>query len=749
MFAAIKGLEQHDLRLVIWAAVVCVTSVAAAFVAYRRAVLTRGSLRLVWIAATATLMGTGMWATHFLALLAYRKDLNLGFDLGLTGLSWLASMAGAGLGIAVCAQSRDFGARLAGGAICGAVAALVHFIGMAAIRLPASMVWDYRLMAEAIGFSVLGSAAAFAVAGKLDRRARGFGAAALLCLAILSLHYIAMAAVTLIPDAQAMDTGSFGRLELAWGVVSLLGLIVAGGLGVVGVDRISTYYALSNMRTALSCTPSPLAIFNANSRLAFWNDGYAHALSLIDLTAERGLRYRTVVSAAVKHGLTSWLSEPHRTVLTSPGEELESFMAPDGRWMQRKMGQTQDGGFVVLLNDVSAQTQARQAAEAAARAKDEFLANMSHEIRTPLNAVLGMAQVMRCHVLEADQAKRLGLIEDAARALNGLLNHVMDLSKIEAGTMQVQNDAFDLAATMDRAVADHALEAARKNLGFAIEIDSAAAGYWRGDSGKLHKVIDTLLSNAVKFTEHGRVTVRAQCLPAGLRIAVQDTGIGVGGDMRTLIFQAFTQADSSATRRFGGAGLGLTMAQRLVALMGGELQVESAENAGSTFTFDLPLERAVGPQTQEPAQTAEPTDTQDPSLVILAAEDNPTNQLVLNAILEPLGVDLTMTANGREAVAAFGARRFDLILMDIQMPEMNGVEATGEIRRREQENGQTRTPIVAVTANVMQEQVDAYLAAGMDGVVAKPIDMTALLQAMDAALCSNDPVRPATQGAQA
>ncbi|HVY34309.1 MAG TPA: ATP-binding protein [Caulobacteraceae bacterium] len=749
MFATIECLKQHDLSLVLWAAVVCVISVAAAFGAYRRAVLTRGGLRLAWIAAAATLMGTGIWATHFLSMLAYRKDMDLGFDLGLTGLSWLTSVTGMGIGVAVCAQSRDFKGRLAGGAICGAVAALLHFMGMAAIRLPALLVWDQGLVAAAISFGVAGSAATFAVAGKLDRRTRWFGAATLLCLAILCLHYTGMAAVTLIPDAQAIDTGPIGRVALAWGVVGLVGLIVLGGLGVVGIDRISTHYALSSMRTALSCTPSPLAIFNANSRLAFWNDGYAQALSLIDLTAERGLSYRTIIAAAVKHGLPPSLSDTHRTILAASDRALDPFMAPDGRWLQPKLGQTQDGGFVVLLSDVSAQTEARKAAEAAARAKDEFLANMSHEIRTPLNAVLGMAHVMRCHPLEPDQAKRLGLIEDAARVLNGLLNHVMDLSKIEAGTMKVQREAFDLAATVESAAADHALEASKKSLGFTVEIDPAATGYWRGDSGKLYKVIDTLLSNAVKFTERGRVTVRAHCIPEGLRIAVQDTGIGVGGDMRTLIFQAFAQADGSATRRFGGVGLGLTMAQRLVELMGGELKVESVENAGSTFTFDLPLERDVAPQADEAAQAAGPGDGRDPSLVILAAEDNPTNQLVLNAILEPLGVDLTMTANGSEAVEAFGARRFDLILMDIQMPGMNGVEATSEIRRREKETGQARTPIVAVTANVMQEQVDSYLAAGMDGVVAKPIDMTALLQAMDAALCSNEPVKPAAKAAEA
>jgi NO-binding membrane sensor protein with MHYT domain len=243
MFAAINSLEQHDSTLVFWAASVCLASVAAAFGGYRRALLTRGPLRLAWIAAAAMMLGCGVWATHFLAMLAYHKYLRIGFDLGLTGLAWIAALGGMGIGITVAAHSRDVQGRVVGGAIVGGAVALTHFIGVSAMRLPAFIVWDHRLAAEATGFGVFGSAAAFALAGRLDHRARRLGSAALLALAILTLHYTAMAAVTLIPNGQTIDTIPFGRLELALGIGALAGLIVLGGLGVIAMDCISAHHA--------------------------------------------------------------------------------------------------------------------------------------------------------------------------------------------------------------------------------------------------------------------------------------------------------------------------------------------------------------------------------------------------------------------------------------------------------------------------------------------------------------------------
>ena len=235
------------------------------------------------------------------------------------------------------------------------------------------------------------------------------------------------------------------------------------------------------------------------------------------------------------------------------------------------------------------QIEAREAAEAANRAKSEFLANMSHEVRTPLNAVLGMAQVMRHHGLSEDQARRLDLIEEAGESLCGLLNNVLELSRIEAGCAALEEGWFDLEAAVRAAAQVHAVAAAAKGVPLIVRVTHTASGRWRGDQAKLRQVVDNLLSNAVKFTHAGRIVLTAKAVTGGLRIEVRDTGVGVPADKKEVIFEAFAQADSSATRQFGGSGLGLAVTSRLVALMNGALEMQTRQNEGSTFTVWLPF----------------------------------------------------------------------------------------------------------------------------------------------------------------
>jgi len=243
-------------------------------------------------------------------------------------------------------------------------------------------------------------------------------------------------------------------------------------------------------------------------------------------------------------------------------------------------------------------------------------------------------------------------------------------------------------------------------------------------------VLSNLVSNAVKFTPQGRVVVRVDCAGPGLRFRVEDTGIGVAPDKQELIFRAFEQADASTTRRFGGAGLGLAICASIVRSMGSEIALRSAVGEGAAFAFTVPLTRLEGPPAQRPAAA---DDEEELPLRILVAEDNPNNQLVLAALLEPFGVALTMTGDGQAAVEAFQAEPFDVVLMDAQMPRLNGVEAAREIRRLEAQRGQGRTRIIALTANVMNHQVQEYLAAGMDDFIAKPIQLGELVKALSGA----------------
>jgi len=376
--------------------------------------------------------------------------------------------------------------------------------------------------------------------------------------------------------------------------------------------------------------------------------------------------------------------------------------------------------------------EARDAANAANVLKTQFLANMSHEIRTPLNGVLAMAEVMAMGDLAEVQRDRLQIIRQSGGLLLAVLNDVLDLSKIEAGKMAMINEPFELQPILDPVIESFAVMARGKNLDFDVEVDPAAAGWWEGDGDRIRQVVGNLLSNAVKFTPHGSVHARIETGPqsGGLRIAVTDTGIGIAPEKLPTLFEKFTQADNSATRRFGGTGLGLAICRELVQMMGGSINVESRESHGSTFVVELPLRRCTSPEAQ-PA--AAPREEQN-NLRLLAAEDNATNQQVLAAVMDSLGIDIDIVADGKLAVEAWEASPYDLILMDIQMPVMDGICAAAEIRRREQDSGRQRTPIVALTANAMSHQVEEYLAVGMDGHVAKPIEIAKLYEAIGAAL---------------
>jgi CheY-like chemotaxis protein/anti-sigma regulatory factor (Ser/Thr protein kinase) len=260
-------------------------------------------------------------------------------------------------------------------------------------------------------------------------------------------------------------------------------------------------------------------------------------------------------------------------------------------------------------------------------------------------------------------------------------------------------------------------------------------GAWRGDSDRLRQVVGNLLSNAIKFTQAGSVIARFDISPAtgNLLLTVSDTGVGIAAEKQSTLFEKFVQADNSATRRFGGTGLGLAICRELTQMMGGTIEVESVEGKGSTFRVDLPLPRGEAP-VQAVAQTAQIEDEQEGSLRLLAAEDNATNQQVLAAVMGSLGIEIDIVADGRAAFEAWRDGVYDLILMDIQMPVMDGIDSSRAIRAAELETGRRRTPIIALTANALSHQVQEYLAAGMDGHVAKPIEIAKLYDAISRAL---------------
>jgi len=376
------------------------------------------------------------------------------------------------------------------------------------------------------------------------------------------------------------------------------------------------------------------------------------------------------------------------------------------------------------------------AAQAANAAKSTFLATMSHEIRTPLNGVLGMAQAMAAEPLSDVQRERLAIIHDSGESLKAILNDVLDLSKVEAGKLEIESTPLDLERTLRMAVAPFEPLAAGKGLDLTLEIAPSAQGVFRGDPVRLRQVIGNLLSNAIKFTDAGGISVTAARQDGRVRIVVRDTGEGMPTDQIEHLFDKFAQLDASTTRRHGGTGLGLAICRELCRLMDGDIVAEGRIGEGSAFTVTLGLPW-LGPTPAASVAAARDVGAgpaEDPALKVLAAEDNHVNRLVLQTLLGQAGLVPHIVENGALAVEAWAAAEWDLVLMDIHMPVMDGVAAVREIRSREAAGGLRRTPVIALTANAMTHQIQDLLAEGMDGHVAKPIDVADLFAAMESAL---------------
>jgi signal transduction histidine kinase/AmiR/NasT family two-component response regulator len=452
-------------------------------------------------------------------------------------------------------------------------------------------------------------------------------------------------------------------------------------------------------------------------------------------------RHRRVEQAQNVYGGVRQITGTLQTQLATVKEEaaLRKRAVEAQRWVMLLGLLLVLGAGVAFALQMRANRRLRAAqaqAEAANAAKSAFLATMSHEIRTPLNGVLGMAQAMAVETLEPRQRDRLQVIRQSGESLLAILNDILDLSKIEAGKLELEIVDFDLTDLARGAYSAFTAVANKKGLSFALDT-RAAAGRYRGDPSRIRQVLYNLISNALKFTEEGEVRVTAEHAYGTLVLTVADTGQGIAPDALPKLFAKFDQLDSSTTRRFGGTGLGLAICRELAQLMGGQVTVDSELGRGSRFTLRIPLERLGDETAPAPAPPPAP-EPAAMTLRILAAEDNAVNQLVLKTLLHQLGIDPHIVEDGRAALDAWRTGHWDAILMDVQMPEMDGLAATAAIRAEEVAEGRPRTPIIALTANAMAHQVESYRAAGMDGFVAKPVEVAALYQALVAVLQSDD-----------
>ncbi len=890
----------YDNRLVALSVFIAVVASYTALDLAARVTSARGGARYLWLSGGATAMGVGIWSMHYIGMLAFRLPVPVQYDWPTVLLSLLAAIFASLVGLFVVGREKMgtlqalVGCVIMGGGIAG-----MHYIGMAAMRLPAVCHYSPAIVALSVLLAFVISLVALLLTFHFRGEAISCGwrkiiSALVMGAAIPVMHYTGMAAASFAPStlvhgnlSHALSISSMGIASVIVVTFMVLGLSLLTSL----VDRRFSSQALELdaserryhqiLETALDAfvgmdSSGHITDWNAQAETTFgWLRSEATGQMLSDMIIPD--RYRD----AHERGLRHFLDSGEGPVLNKRIEI--TALRKDGREFLVELAIYAIGGgstlrFAAFVRDITERKRseqellaAKEAAEQSNRAKSEFLANMSHEIRTPLNGIMGMTELALDTELTPEQREYLETVKMSADSLRLVINDILDFSKIEAGKIELESIDFNLPDCLELTLKTLALLAHGKGLELLCEVAPEVPEIVRGDSNRLRQVVLNLVGNAIKFTDKGEVALKVQieaedgqdCI---LRFTVSDTGVGIPKDKQESIFDSFSQADTSTTRKYGGTGLGLTISARLVEMMGGNIRVESEPGRGTEFRFTLRLgvadakdirvatvappellrgvkvlvvddnrtnqrilEGILGRWEMKPTlveggeealaelfaarEAGKPfalilTDMHMPGmdgfalverirqrpelspatimmltsaghrgdaarcqelgvaayllkpirqselreaiarvlgavaeegaiplitrfslqhprepaafLRVLVAEDNPVNQRLVVRLLEKRGHRVEVVVNGREALQVLDKQRFDLVLMDVQMPEMDGMEATAAIRKKETGSG-WHIPIVALTANVMKGDREKYLASGMDGYLAKPI----------------------------
>jgi PAS domain S-box-containing protein len=756
----------YDEPLVVLSVVISIFASYAALSLGERVADAHGRPRLAWLGGGSFAMGLGIWAMHYVGMLAFRLPVPIFYDWPLVLLSLFCAVVASAIALLIVSQrSISWFSISAGGVLIGGGIAAMHYVGMAAMRLPAMCRYSVPLVILSVGLAIVISMVAlgmmFAVQNKTSANPwKKISSALLMGMAIPIMHYTGMAAasfnsLSVPPDlAHAVNVSSLGIVVITTVTLVVLGLAVLTSV----MDRQFMAHTLAleaseqMLRALIDHLPDFIYVKDTQSRFILAN---------LSLTRAVGLE-----SPEELIGKTDFDFYPEELASAFYADEQKVIRSGEPLLDREEDGFTRTRDIVNILTtkvplrdrsgritgiagvgrDITKRKQAeagmrkaQETAETANRAKSEFLANMSHEIRTPMNGVIGMADLVLDTDLTVEQREYLGLLKISADSLLDIINDILDFSKIEASRLELDLIEFPLRDSLNTVTKTLALTASQKKLELACHFAPNVPDALIGDPGRLRQILVNLIGNAIKFTEHGGIFLEVALdslvhEQGTLHFSVRDTGPGIPSDKQELIFNAFTQADLSTTRKFGGTGLGLTISSRLVDLMGGKIWVESKPGQGTTFHFTAQFKighAAPSASSEKLAGPASSAGETRKSLRILLAEDNLINQKLAVRLLEKQGHRVTVVTDGRGVLAILEIQTFDLLLMDLQMPGMGGSEAAERIREKEKSTG-LHLPIIAMTASYMREDREKCFAAGMDGYISKPIQIQEFLELVEA-----------------
>jgi len=748
----------YDTRLVALSIVIAVLASYAALDLAGRVTSARGAARFLWLSGGATAMGTGIWSMHYIGMLAFRLPVPVQYDWPTVLVSLLAAIFASLIALFVVSRQRMgplqalVGCVLMGGGIAG-----MHYIGMAAMRLPAMCHYSPAIVALSVVLALVISLAAIWLTFHVRGETTSWGwrkiiSALVMGAAIPVMHYTGMEAATFTPStlvqgdpSHALSISSLGVAVVILVTFMVLGLSLLTSL----VDRRFSAQALEleaserRYHQILESALDAFVVMDSSGLVTDWNAQAETTFGWLRSEATGQMLSQTIIPEryrdAHERGLRHFLTSGEGPVLNKRIEI--TALHKDGREFPVELTISAIGGggthrFTAFVRDIAERKRSEQellaakaAAEQSNQAKSEFLANMSHEIRTPMNGILGMTELMLDTDLTIEQREHLGLVRLSAESLLSIINDVLDFSKIEARKMDLELIPFDLRESLGETMMALSFRAHQKGLELVYEVQPEVPEALLGDPGRIRQILINLVGNAIKFTEHGEIFVSVDEQSEGsatcaLHFAVKDTGVGVPIEKQKTIFDAFSQADGSMTRKYGGSGLGLTICVRLVEMMGGRVWLESQPGQGSTFHFSLQLaiqDRSVRPAPLQPEQLRD--------LHALIVDDNFTNRRVLHGMLTRWGMRPTAVDGGRAALQALEIAKstghpFPLMLLDGQMPDMDGFALAEQIQK---DPGLLAVTIMMLTSAGHLGDAARCRDLGISAYLVKPVRQTELL----------------------